>query len=121
VTITLRGPIPCKKSLYRRGKSGGLFLDTKVKAAIDALILQAQWRWHSGPLEHPEITVTFQVLDRRSDRDGKLATVLDVLQKAGVILNDNIAHCNGRIVIEPAIVGDTEGSIIRISAVGGGE
>lgn len=117
MTLLLEGPIPCKKSLYRRGRNG-LFLDREVKAAIDCLILQAKHQWRVSPIEHPEVTVTFRVLDRRSDRDGKLATVLDVLQKAGVVANDNIAHFNGWLRIAPAIVGKREGCELQIDPGG---
>lgn len=113
--IELRGPVPSKKNLYRRGKNGALFLNREVKDKIEILIMQARQQWKRPPLEHPDMDVEFYVLDRRSDRDNKLGCLLDVLQEAGVIAKDNIAKFNGTVVILPAIVGDREGVLLGIS------
>jgi Holliday junction resolvase RusA-like endonuclease len=119
MTIFLKGEVPAKKSLYRRKKGGGLYLDEAVAAKIDALAWQARQQWGQRlPLEHPDMTFTFLVRDGRKDRDGLLATVMDLLQKARVIRQDNIAHCNGTIVLLPAQVGEVEGVSIKIAAWG---
>lgn len=112
--LQLVGPVPCKKSKYRRGRTA-LYLDRSVSAAIDALVLQAQAQWRRPPVEHPDITITFRVRHRRADRDGMLATVMDILQRAGVVANDNIARCNGWVHLAPAVIGDDEGVNIKIS------
>lgn len=114
MTIRLLGPVPCKKSKYRRGRTA-LYLDRSVSAAIDALVLQARAQWRRPPIEHPDITITFHVRHRRADRDGMLATVMDILQRAGVVANDNIARCNGWLRLAPAVVGEVEGVEIRIT------
>lgn len=85
-------------------------LDASAKKQIDVLEQRAWigWKQMHAPkaapvLEHPDMAITFYVSDGRADRDNKLSTLLDVLQKAHVIRNDNIAHCNARMVLNPAV------------------
>lgn len=115
-TLHLVGPIPCKKSKYRRGRAG-LFLDAGVVKQIDALVIQARTQWRRDPIKHPDMRITFRARHRRADRDGMLATLMDVLQKAGVIRNDNVAHCNGRITLEPTVIGNDEGVTVSLGDV----
>lgn len=114
IRLELRGPVPCKKNLWKRGKYGQ-YIDDAVQAQIDALIVQAKLQWRRVPLTNPDMDVEFFVKDRRSDRDNKLGCILDVLQEAGVLQNDNIAHFNGTLVILPAVIGSVEGVIIDIA------
>ncbi len=104
-TLTLYGHCPSKKNLWERGTSGKMFLNSETKKQIDTLTTQAlfQWKLH-GPVEHPEITSTFFVCAQRQDEDGMYTTILDCLQAAGVLLNDNIAHNNGRKIHEPCVM-----------------
>lgn len=92
--------------------------DPQTTADIRALVLltRVQWRGRE-PLEHPHMAVTFYVRDKRADRDNKLTCLLDVLQEAGVIVNDNIKRFNGRLVIEPAIVDPRERTVIVIEGM----
>ena len=115
MTLTLRGKIPCKKSKYRRGRSG-LYLDKDTSNSIDSLILQARSQWKREPIEHPHVVVRFWCTSFRADRDGQLATLLDVLQKAKVISNDNAAHFNGRLVIEPVHISNEPRTEVEITA-----
>lgn len=114
IRLELRGPVPNKKNLWRQRKGGGLFLDAEIKAQIDSLILQATMKWRRPPVEHPDIDVEFFVLDARSDRDNKLGCLLDVLQKANVLVNDNVKHFNGTVTMLPAVIGGQEGVIIDL-------
>lgn len=115
VTIVLHGHCPSKKNLWRRGAAGGMFLDADVKAQIDVLTTQALFQWpHLLPITHPNVTVRFFVSAARQDEDGLWTTILDCLQKAGVILNDNIAHFNGRKVHEPCEFVDTADERVEI-------
>lgn len=101
-SLVLWGKCPAKKNLWARGKGGHTFLNAEVKAQIDALTHQARAQWNGrGPVDHPELIITFQVHHARRDRDGMLTTVLDCLQESGILVNDNIAHCNGRMVLLP--------------------
>ena len=106
--LVLKGPVPSKKNDrsigYRRGKLT-MFIDKDQQAALDALVWQAKAQWKGmARLVHPDISIRFHVSNRRQDRDNMATTLLDVLVKAGVLANDNIAQCNGRITIEPAVL-----------------
>ena len=104
VTLVLWGHCPSKKSLYRVSASGKLISDAETKSQINVLTTQALLQWgQRGPVEHPEVTTTFYVRSGRSDEDGKTVTLMDVLQKAGVIVNDNHRWFNGRKIHEPCI------------------
>ncbi len=107
VTLTLWGHCPSKKNAWTRsgGESTTMFLPPEVKNRIAVLTTQILFQWkYPAPVEHPDITMKFFVRDQRRDRDGILVTILDCLQAAGVLVNDNIAHSNGRLVLEPCKV-----------------
>ncbi len=102
VTLVLHGHCPSKKNDWQRGGSGKMFLPEEVTEQINVLITQAMYHWRIGaPIEHPELTVTFYVAAKRQDQDGMYVTILDVLQKAGVLLNDNIKSNNGWKYLPP--------------------
>ncbi len=101
VTLILWGHCPSKKNLWAPSATGGMFLDPEVKNRIAVLTTQILFQWKYPPVEHPDITMKFFVKDQRRDRDGILVTIMDCLQSAGVLVNDNCAHCNGRLVLEP--------------------
>jgi Holliday junction resolvase RusA-like endonuclease len=103
-TLILRGPCPSKKNLYRRSRDGRLFLNTEVKTRLDSLTIQARSQWNGHePVKHPEMSVTFYFSSGRPDRDNRLSAILDCLQEAGVIFNDNAKQFNGRLVLQPAV------------------
>lgn len=82
--------------------SGKMVIPAEMKAQIETLTTQALFQWkHPGPVEHPEMTFKFVVAAQRQDRDGMVTTILDCLQAAGVLLNDNIKSNNGRMILEP--------------------
>jgi hypothetical protein len=104
VTLVLWGHCPSKKSNYRVSASGKLISDAETKSQIGILTTQALFQWgQRAPVEHPEVTTTFYIRSGRSDEDGKYVTLMDVLQHAGIIVNDNAAHFNGRKVHEPCV------------------
>lgn len=102
-TIVLWGHCPSKKNGWGRNKgSSGMHIDPQMKAEIQSLTTQALFMWkHAGPVEHPELTFRFFVHSARRDRDGMLTTVLDLMQAAGILVNDNMKWNNGRTVMEP--------------------
>lgn len=101
VTMVLHGHCPSKKNGWRIA-GGKMIIPTEMKAQIEVLTQQAMFAWrYPSPVEHPDVTVRFFVSAAREDEDGMWTTVLDCLQKAGVLMNDNIAHFNGRKVHEP--------------------
>lgn len=102
VTLKLYGHCPSKKNLWSPRADGGFRLLPEIKEQIDALTTQALFGWSvHHPVEHPDLTVKFFVNAQRRDRDGMFVTVLDCLQAAGVLVNDNLAHNNGTTVLEP--------------------
>lgn len=106
VILTLHGHCPSKKSNYRTTESGRLISDPETKAQMESLTLQAMFQWSQAvglPVDHPEVTTTFYVRSGRSDEDGKYVTLMDVLQKAGVMVNDNHSHWNGRKIHESSV------------------
>lgn len=111
VTLVLWGHCPSKKSNYRV-TADGMISSPETKRQMETLTLQAmlQWSKQKGPVEHPDVTTRFYVETARQDEDGMYVTLMDVLQKAGVIANDNIAHFNGRKIHEPCefVVADQE-------------
>jgi Holliday junction resolvase RusA-like endonuclease len=112
--IILEGPIPSKKNMLRRSKNGGMFRNAEVSAKIDALTMQAAIQWgERGPLIRPSIQVLFRVIDKRSDIDNKMTTVLDCLVKAGVLENDNIKNGPRPQMIDWEM-SDEEGAIIEL-------
>lgn len=113
-TLILYGHVPAKKNRWR-SRNGGVYIPSEVAEQVNSLTMQAEELWGDLPtLEHPELTVRFVVRNRKGDRDNKLTTVLDCLQGAKVIRNDNVAHCNGRIILEPAIIEGQERTIIEV-------
>lgn len=112
--LELIGHVPSKKNQWRP-RRGGIRLDKSAQGAISALVAQARIIWGSfAPLEHPALAVQFFVRDQRGDRDNKLSCLLDVLQAAGVLVNDNIRRCNGVITLLPAVVRKEEGVTVEI-------
>lgn len=119
ILLEIDGPVPAKKNMLRVTRFG-TYHDKDIADQIEQLRVRAWIRWkqlHDGPapvLEHPDLAVTFYVMDRRSDRDNKLTTILDVLQEAGVLQNDSIRRCNGTITLHPAIIGEVEKTVVEI-------
>lgn len=58
--------------------------------------------------------VQFYIRDKWRDRDNMLTTLLDCLRDAGVIVNDNVAQCNGLLVVYPALVDKDERVTIEV-------
>jgi Holliday junction resolvase RusA-like endonuclease len=107
-TLVLKGHCPSKKNLWKRGKGGRTYIDHETAAIIAVLTAQAKAQWKREPVTHPNILVQFYVRDKRRDRDNMLTTLLDCLCKAGVLVNDNMAQCNGLLVVYPALVDKNE-------------
>jgi Holliday junction resolvase RusA-like endonuclease len=115
-TLVLYGHCPSKKNLWKRGRGGRTYIDSDVKALIDALTKQARAQWKHEPVTHPDMRVQFFARDRRRDRDNMLTTILDCLRDAGVIVNDNIAQANGTLVLLPAVIDKDERTVIEVAA-----
>jgi len=108
IKFEIDGAVPSKKNLLRVGKHG-VYRDKAVSTAIEALEWSTRIKCqqaNGGRVltlpDHASLRFTFYCSDGKSDRDNKLTTILDVLQTAGVIQQDNIAHFNGRLILEPS-------------------
>lgn len=112
--------IPTKKNALRpRGRDSygqrlkGYRYDTELKAALNAIATYCRIAWGSRqPILDPDIWVTFQTTLAAQDRDGMLTTVLDCLVEARVLHDDRIAKCNGRIIVEPAVLVEDQKQIV---------
>lgn len=105
-TLKLVGPVPSKKNnLAPRGPKGRLGVSRHIQSQLDALVMQAMMQWgRKAPLEHPSMDFRIHCLSGQQDRDNIVTSLLDCLKKAGVILDDSTARCNGRLVIHPSIL-----------------
>lgn len=115
VILDLQGEVPSKKNLNRYGKHG-VYRVKPVQQAIEALELQARMQWRAagmdGAVEHPELQFSLVFAKFSKDRDNAVTTILDVLQAAGVLVDDNANRCNGVMTVHPAKRGDPSSRII---------
>lgn len=124
--LTLRGPVPAKKNQWAPKAGGGMFLNREAAATIDSLIVQARVQWRkfkAEPLTRAVVHCTFFIDNGRADGDNRQTTILDVLQKAGVIQNDNAKRLPGasfRCVIQPGCDERTEVEVWEIAAAQAG-
>jgi len=108
ISITLQGRVPSKKNAWRRpaGK-GKAYLPSQIQADIDALQVQAQLRRHGEDVKFLwgkklRVQVQFHTKKETVDLDNAYTTLLDVLQKAGIIDNDkNVRGFNVGEFIDP--------------------
>lgn len=97
LTFTLNGTVPSKKNAWRRGASGGVYLPGQIQADIDALVLLAKMERHKLDLStlagaYIGVEAKFEVKRQNRDLDNAFTTLLDVLQKAGIIENDRLVR-----------------------------
>lgn len=100
VELSLIGPFPSKKNAWRHAKAGRVYLPAQQQADIDALVIQAQSA--KRKIDRKFITelvgkrlkvmATFRVQNELKDLDNVFTTILDVLQKAGIIENDRLVR-----------------------------
>jgi hypothetical protein len=106
ITIRFLG-FASKKNFWRPGKNGrGIYLDKKTRALVERMELQVPAEVRDLRLESPDMIWTFRYTNGHADRDGIMVTVLDILQKYGVLVNDSITRCNGLWTVHPAERGE---------------
>lgn len=85
------GDIPAKKNNYR--SSGGKFyIDKKANKGIYGILVQlaSSRNRPKTPIVHPiRVVVEIYTPNMRRDLDNMITTLLDCMQKAGIIKNDN--------------------------------
>ncbi len=106
--IILKGSIPSKKNAWRRGASGGVYIDRDLKDILENLEHELWLQKRQAKLENPlqgniRVKATLYVLPgRHVDDDNAYTTFQDLLQKAEIIKNDNMVydHHVRRIVVK---------------------
>ena len=99
IALRFNGAVPSKKNAWKRGRNG-MFIDEETKQIIFAITLAftTQWKLQGQyePLSRPPfwftLDFTLGVTHHRQDSDNMVTTLLDCLQKAGVLRNDNTKH-----------------------------
>lgn len=97
ITFTLQGTVPSKKNAWRRTASGGVYLPDQIQADIDALVILAISQRNKLDVASLKgytlgVEVKFEVKRQNRDLDNAFTTLLDVLQKAGIIENDRLVR-----------------------------
>lgn len=116
--ISLRdGPIEIMFFGYATGKKnrkaprrggGGIYLESKTRLALQRMELQVPSSARDRRLESPDVDWYLTYTNAHVDVDGVITNVLDILQKYGVIVNDNVAHFGGKQTIWPPQRGDLD-------------
>ena len=87
----------------------GLHIEPNTRMMIKAMEIQIPGYARDRMIDSPSLVewyVTYT--NARIDFDGIMTTVLDILQKYRVIVNDNLAHWGGRQIIHPAVRGQDD-------------
>lgn len=109
IDITFLGFAAGKKNRKAPRRGGrGLYLEPKTKLALQRMELQVPSWARDRKLESPDVDWHMTYTNARVDFDGVMAGVLDILQKYGVIVNDNVAHFAGKQIIWPPQRGETD-------------
>ena len=95
-----------RKAPNRNGR--GLHMEPETRLMIQRMEMQVPGHVRDLHLEDPEVEWHFTYTNARVDKDGIITTVLDILQKYGVIVNDNIRRFNGKQTIWPAERGEED-------------
>lgn len=124
IELTLQGRVPSKKNAWRRKEGQRAYLPPQIKADIEALEWEAlSARNKLVPSDREEIlgarrlraTAIFYVKKEVVDLDNAWTTLLDVLQKAGIITNDKLVRSAGyEEEVDPSAA---ESVFVRVSAI----
>jgi hypothetical protein len=77
-----------------------------VKESLDRLAMQIPGDVRDLKLVHPEIEFIITHDQDRQDRDNIVTTILDLLVQYGVLADDSIKQCNGKMTIWPSEKGE---------------
>jgi Holliday junction resolvase RusA-like endonuclease len=93
ISFTLEGDMPSKKNAWKSGR-GRVYLPAEMERELGGLLLQLNTVRTREKLREPitapaELFVCFYTLEEKRDTDNMLTTLQDLLQKAGIVKNDN--------------------------------
>ena len=108
IIITIRGYCSKKNRKAPNANGRGLHIEPKTQQMIQRMEIQVPGSVRDLKLDNPEVEWFFTYTNARVDKDGIITTVLDILQKYGVILNDNVKRFNGKQTIWPAEPGEED-------------
>lgn len=116
IELTIRGDIPVKKNTQRIGRHGGIYKNPEVTAYEELLGWEARLK-RLEPIEGPfAFSGTFHIRGPK-DLDGVVTTILDCLQKAGLIENDKYLHELRSVKKVPIPTGDQEHVTFKVEAL----
>ena len=108
IILIFRGYCSKKNRKAPNANGRGLHMEPKTRQMIQRMELQVPGSVRDLNLEHPDMEWRFTYTNAGVDKDGIITTVLDILQRYRVIVNDNIAHLNGKQTIWPAERGEED-------------
>lgn len=112
------GILKAKKNQYMpRRDRPGFFKNHKLQDQLDHLAMQIPGYIRDLRLESPDLEFWFWSPRANFDRDGAITTALDLLSGSPyyVLVDDNVAHCNGTITIHPCEYAEEHRTVIRIT------
>lgn len=108
--LELFGQVRAKKNqlmpVTRKDGSHTLINSPKARESMDSIILQIPGGMRDLNLRHPAIEFFLTFPNARADRDNVITVILDALVSVRVLAQDNVANCNGTMIIHPAIISD---------------
>jgi len=106
-------PVP-KTNRYVRRKNGAVFIPPRVKNWQTRALWELRNQWKGDPIDHRvSLDVTLILPNhRKRDIDNMLKSLWDVLEKAGVLKNDNLIY---EVRTVKKVVKGMEGVLIRIT------
>ena len=109
IDITFLGFASAKKNRKAPRAGGhGVYIESKTRLALQRMELQVPSWARDRRLESPDVDWHLTYTNARVDIDGVISNTLDILQKYGVIVNDNIAHFAGKQTIWPPQRGEID-------------
>jgi Holliday junction resolvase RusA-like endonuclease len=118
VDITIYG-LASKKNRKAPRKGGkGLYLEPKTRLMLERMAMQIPAEYREAKLDNPEAEWWVTYTNGHIDMDGIMTTVLDLLQDAGILVNDNLVHFGNRQIIHPAVRGDCDSVRIKLTPKG---
>lgn len=93
--FTILGEVPCIKSSTRRSRNGRLYYTSDVPRYYTSFALQVPKYLKQNIKEDVELILTIFRKDRRKDPANIVDTILDAIQKTGIIANDrSVVKCS---------------------------